>query len=84
LNAVELFLSRISDQDLKSALGELKMLDGTGILSDGVLRRLSRELQTLPGLPISAHDARHILQVGVLRIAAYKWAGIPAFEDEPD
>jgi hypothetical protein len=38
----------------------------------------------LPGLPISAHDARHILQVGVLRIAAYKWAGIPAFEDEPD
>ncbi|XRQ26747.1 hypothetical protein ACPWZ6_26440 (plasmid) [Ralstonia pseudosolanacearum] len=73
-NKVTAFLDGISIEDLQVAVRELKELATTAVLPDGVVRRLSADLATSAGLP--SGEARNIIESAVLRLAAYRWAGV--------
>lgn len=74
MNAVQKILADLSDDDLKKALGELKVLENKGVLPEGITRKLAHTLQEEAGL--TAHDARSVAQSSIFRIAAFKWADL--------
>ncbi len=74
MNIVQQIFAGISEADLKDAVGELQKLEDTGVLPGGKVRDLAHRLQEEAGL--SAHDARAVAQSSILRIAAFKWAGL--------
>lgn len=65
------FVNRISDSELRAAILELKELDESAVLPDGAVRRLSVELAAFA--EISTLDARKVLDVALIRRAAYQW-----------
>lgn len=74
MNPVQTILASISDADLKEAVAELKALEDSGLLPDGKVRALAHRLQVEAGL--SGNDARNVANTAVIRIAAFKWAGV--------
>ena len=74
MNKVQRILVGISDSDLKSAVAELRERRQTGILCDGVVRRVAKQIQQEIG--ILSHDALQIAETNIIEIAAFKWAGI--------
>lgn len=74
MNKVQQILSAISDQDLKLAVAEMKDRRETGILCEGVIRRIAKQIQQEVGITI--HDALQISETNIIEIAAFKWAGI--------
>lgn len=74
MNKVQQILSQIQDGDLKQAVIEMKDRRETGILCDGVIRRVASQIQKEVG--ITYHDALQISETNIIEIAAFKWAGI--------
>ncbi|MCA7888555.1 hypothetical protein LGM58_35830 [Burkholderia contaminans] len=74
MNKVVQFLDGISEDDLRTAVHEMKHLDTDGVLADGVVRRLSVDLAEYA--EIRDLEARKVVEVAVLRLAAYRWAGV--------
>jgi hypothetical protein len=74
MNTVETFLAAISEEDLRAAVGEMKILDETGVLPEGTVRRLTTDLASHSG--VRDFEARKIIESAVLRTAAYRWAGV--------
>ncbi|MFP3637780.1 hypothetical protein [Paraburkholderia sp. SIMBA_054] len=74
MNAVDTYLSQISEEDIRIAVGQMKELELTAVLCDGVVRRHSAALKVAAGIP--DHDARKIIEKAVYRMAAFKWAGV--------
>ncbi|WP_321935428.1 hypothetical protein [Paraburkholderia sp. J8-2] len=73
-NKVEQFLSSISDDDLRRVLRDYKVQRETGIMPEGAMRGLARDIHERFGLKLA--DASAVISEGVLRIAAYRWAGL--------
>jgi hypothetical protein len=74
MNTVNEFLNAIPDDDLKIAVAEMKELDESATLKDGVVLRLGKELAQHAG--IGSANARKVIETAVFRIAAYRWAGV--------
>lgn len=74
MNKVVQFLDGINEDDLRTAVHEMKHLDTDGVLPDGVVRRLSVDLAEYA--EIRDLEARKVVEVAVLRLAAYRWAGV--------
>lgn len=71
MNIVQKYLSEIADDDLRAGVTEMATLERTGVLPDGVVRRMSAELAQQSLAP--GHEARKIIESAVLRLAAYRW-----------
>jgi hypothetical protein len=71
LNPIAQFLQSVSDEDLRQSIAELQALDDVGVLPDGVVRRLSRQLRDEFGVP--SHDAAKIVQTQLVWQAALRW-----------
>ncbi|ANJ76244.1 hypothetical protein PQH03_28215 [Ralstonia insidiosa] len=74
MSAVNDFLENIDEQDLRAAVAEIKQVHATGILPDGVVRRLTRGLVDRTRIPTA--EARDVVEKAVLRMAAFRWAGV--------
>jgi hypothetical protein len=74
VSAVNDYLDNIEEQDLRAAVAEIKQVHTTGILPDGVVRRLSRGLVDRTRIP--SGEARDVVEKAVLRMAAFRWAGV--------
>ena len=72
-NKISAILEALSDEDLKAAVLEMKALDDTGVLQPGKVREIAHAIQDATGA--TAHDARTIAHTGIIRIAAFRWAG---------
>lgn len=73
MNAVQQILKALTDVELKEALAEMKELEETAVLKQGIVRNLVLKLQHDIGL--SAHDARSVAHSSIFRVAAFRWAG---------
>lgn len=74
MNKVTEFLAAITDDQLRAALAEFKVLDETAELPHGLVRKLEAELAAQAN--ISATNARNLLETNLFRLAAYRWAGL--------
>lgn len=74
MNKVTEFLAAITDDQLRVALAEFKVLDETAELPQGLVRKLEAELAA--HADISATNARKLLDTNLFRLAAYRWAGL--------
>lgn len=72
MNKLDKILSEINDDDLKTAVIELKSKRETGILCDGFVRELAHKIVKEVG--ISFHDALKIAEENTMVMAAFKWA----------
>lgn len=68
-----LFLS-LSDEELKAAVADLKVLDEIGVVPPGRIAGL--QARVVEVLPLSSSDARHVVMTEVIRQAAFRWAGV--------
>ncbi|NIE81831.1 MULTISPECIES: hypothetical protein [unclassified Burkholderia] len=74
MNIVQRFLSEIPVADLRLSVEEMKNYEETGVLVDGVVRRLSADLMRQTGM--THGDSSKVIEAGVLRLAAYRWANV--------
>jgi hypothetical protein len=74
MNQVRAFLEAIPEAKLQAAVVEMANYEATGILPGGVVRDLAEELAQVTHVRTS--EARSIVEAGILRMAAYRWAGI--------
>lgn len=74
MNKVTEFLAAITDDQLRTALAEFKVLDETAALPQGLVRKLEAELAARAD--ISTTNARKVLETNLFRLAAYRWAGL--------
>ena len=74
MNTVDSIISELSDESLRCGVRELHQLNQTGILPSGVVRELAKHIASRTGIP--HHEARTIAPDAILRVAAFKWAGI--------
>jgi DNA polymerase III gamma/tau subunit len=76
MNQVRAFLEAIPEAKLKAAVTEMANYEKSGILPDGVVRNLVEELVQVTH--VRTTEARSIVDAGILRMAAYRLAGISA------
>ena len=74
MNKVVEFLATITDEQLRTALAEFKILDETAELPQGLVRQLEADLAARAD--ISSDNARKVLETSLFRMAAYRWAGL--------
>ena len=72
MNKVSQLLRSLSDLELRQALREIKELEETGVLKDGVTRGTIRKLSRELAIPHS--DAHPVVIQGLFRIGSFKWA----------
>lgn len=76
MNIVPSILNSPTDEELKAMVAELRTMETTAVMPQGLIRRLEQQIQAaVPG--ISANDARALIRGGVYRVAALRWAGLP-------
>lgn len=73
-NIVQQILDSVSDEDLKLAMSEIKVLNTTGVLSPGVIRRVAADLNASTRMAMG--DALSFVQRKLSERAAFYWAGI--------
>lgn len=71
-NTVWGIFESLSDVDLKTAVRELKVMEDSGVLPDGVICALVARLQTETSTP--EDNARQVVCDQIYRCAALKWA----------
>jgi hypothetical protein len=74
LNKLQIVFARLTDAELLQAVLEIHHLDVSGILRPGVVLKLASTIHNETG--ISAHDGLTLAQTHVIRMAAFKWAGV--------
>ncbi len=73
-NPLRAILEALPDEELKAGVVEIKNRHITGILVDGVVRRLARTICKEVGAEM--HYSLQIAEQAVIEIAAFKWAGV--------
>lgn len=71
---VPAFTRTLTDDELKTAITELRAIEETGLIPDGLFRSLVADVSLLSDM--SLPDAHKILSTSILQAAAYKWAGL--------
>ena len=74
MTKVQDIINAISDEDLRDMVAELHELGNTGVLPGAKVRNLALSISNQ--VDISIHDSLTIAQTSVLRMAAFKWAGV--------
>ena len=71
MTSLEQILNAIPDTDLEKAITEVMAYRASGILPDGVLRKVSRSIHQEIGIP--AHQAIDMVRDHCIVLAARKW-----------
>lgn len=81
MNAVQQILADLSDDEIRTAVNELRVLDETAVLPAGIIRNTARRLIEEVGVP--SQNALTITKTECIRIAAYKWADLGREQEKP-
>ena len=74
MNEVQRILSEVSDDKLKQAVREMKAMDDSGVLPNGVVQEITDRMKKEVGL--SENNARRLVWQEVFRLAAFRWANL--------
>lgn len=67
-------LESLTDEELKAGVSEIKARHTTGILGDGVVRKLARAITREVGAEM--HYSLQIAEDAIIQSAAFNWAGV--------
>lgn len=73
-NKLSAILKSLTDEELKAGVSEVKERHITGILVDGVVRKLARTICKEVGSDM--HYSLQIAENTIIETAAFKWAGV--------
>lgn len=77
-NKINEGFNQLSDDDLLVCVRELEEVLSTGILPDGMVRRMAKQIHDVTGIP--PHNCLSIVQTKVPQTAAHRWARKMQFE----